>query len=820
MRSHEEDKLRTTLTPDHGHSTGQAGSGARSSNSSASTPVMKNANSHSYVNPSANTEVKNSPAECNFKTVQRSLKVEEEEQEGWVCDICKTAEFSTFEEAIEHEKQCKRPAKKRKGNSRSPSKKLNMRRKKQADQFEDKPIPASTLQPRHQLMIQHQQPQQGMGHGHATQIQAQPQWQQTPQQQQQQQQPQQQAQLQQPQQVYQDTKGNQVAYYTVPSGNYVYQTAPAQAEYARGSKPSDQNVDKSQQYQVANTMANMSTITSAKLASRPNEVNLSSVMDVFIPGSMGWSCKHCISVPLRFRAPGAVSYTQERPSSDFIEQHLSVCNGGRFYEAASQQQPRQFVRTQPMIQTQQMPMVQHSMMQQQQQVPHHMFVPRQQQQQVQMVRRPIVYQQEEHYGTVATAPAYAFSQAQQQQQAQVKVEQQQSKLPSSKQAKAKSAATSPGLVTPDVYTIPADIHTITEPNSPLLPEDKKLITDYFFYLMRQLQICFFAEDDRKARKRENVTLGFAGLQCRHCAGKASARKFFWSNVDRLANSFAEIPSHIMKCRKCPHDVKAALATLKLSHPTQMARLTRGSQKVFLRQMWNRMHGKTDKAIDTPPPPPQSSPPSTPKPQDQERMALSIAEDKDWLPEEEQIVRSCIEIFEVTEGGTDKSAEGAHKVPVLGQVALRCIYCAKAGKDTDVLYPQSIGDIFSLVQEFKEFHLVQCSCCLSLLRSKFKAHKDEPADTKTSEANERYYQLAAKLLGLVDDSSSKVVKFSASAPSRETAKSSAGNVPLDLLASVTCDSSTSEKISSNSTMEPMPRKDDMKAPKFPHLNDDE
>lgn len=548
VRSPEDDKIRgdsrrATLAPEHG--TGHAGGGSRSSNSSASTPVMKNVNIHSYVDPSANAEMKSSVDERDGGEAH-PLKVEEEEQEGWVCDICKIAEFTTFEEATEHEKHCRliKPAstKKRKGPPRSPpSKKLNMRRKKQTDQYENKPIPTPTLQPRHQLMVQYQN-QQGMGHGHGTQVQSQPQWQQIPQQQQQ-------AQLQQqPQQLYQDSKGAQVAYYTVPTGNYVYQTAPAQANYAhaRGNKGSEQNGDKSQQYQVANTMANMSTITTAtaKPASRPNDVSLSSVMDVFIPGSMGWSCKHCISAPLRFRAPGAVSYTQERPSLDFIEQHLSVCNGGRFYEA-SQQQARQIVRAQPMIQAQaqaqQMPMVQqHSMMQ----MPHHIIVPQQQvqQQQVQMVRRPM-FQQEERYGTAATASTYAFPQSQQ--QVQVKVEHQNQNRQQGKQAKAKTAVTSPGLVTPDVYTIPADIHTITEPNSPLLPEDKRLITDYFFYLMRQLQICFFAEDDRKARKRENVTLGFAGLQCRHCSGKASARKFFWSNVDRLANSFAEIPSHIM-----------------------------------------------------------------------------------------------------------------------------------------------------------------------------------------------------------------------------------------------------------------------------------
>merc|ERR1712071_114367 len=68
-----------------------------------------------------------------------------------------------------------------------------------------------------------------------------------------------------------------------------------------------------------------------------------------------------------------------------------------------------------------------------------------------------------------------------------------------------------------------------------------------------------------------------------------SRKFFWSNVDRLANSFAEIPSHVLKCRNCPAEMKSALGQIKLRHPEQMALLPRGSQKVFFRRMWRRMH---------------------------------------------------------------------------------------------------------------------------------------------------------------------------------------------------------------------------------------
>jgi len=133
----------------------------------------------------------------------------------------------------------------------------------------------------------------------------------------------------------------------------------------------------------------------------------------------------------------------------------------------------------------------------------------------------------------------------------------------------------------------------------VLSEDKLLLTDYFFHLMKQLRLCRFSESDRKTRggKRENIAIGYGGLQCIHCSDTPNSRKFFWSNVDRLANSFAEIPGHVLKCRRCPSQTKNAITELKRRHPDQMARLPRGSQKVFFRRMWRRLHDGDEDAAD-------------------------------------------------------------------------------------------------------------------------------------------------------------------------------------------------------------------------------
>jgi len=121
--------------------------------------------------------------------------------------------------------------------------------------------------------------------------------------------------------------------------------------------------------------------------------------------------------------------------------------------------------------------------------------------------------------------------------------------------------------------------------------DADLLTDYFYHMMQQLVVCHFSEKDRKSRggKRENVNIGYGGLQCIHCIEAPQARKFFWSTVDRLANSFAEIPTHVLKCKHCPDNMKDALLALKGRHSDQMQMLPRGSQKVVFRRMWRRLH---------------------------------------------------------------------------------------------------------------------------------------------------------------------------------------------------------------------------------------
>jgi hypothetical protein len=345
----------------------------------------------------------------------------------------------------------------------------------------------------------------------------------------------------------------------------------------------------------------------------------------------------------------------------------------------------------------------------------------------------------------------------------------------------------------------------------VLEEDKLLLTDYFFHLMRQLKLCRFSEADRKTRggKRENIKVGYGGLQCVHCSEAPNSRKFFWSNVDRLANSFAEIPGHVLKCRRCPVPIKNALMELKRRHPEQMARLPRGSQKVFFRRMWRRLHDdeadvansmgagdqdsickSNDGSTETTPTSPKEL---VPKEEDDvqgeshdnldegmpamerstveaakalaacahggnssspaSRIRLAITEDKEWLSDMDCFIRRNLEVFCATEDDVMIAQEDKKYPITLGQVGIRCWHCATAkdygtARGTAVAFPYSINGIYESVREFQRMHLESCPNLPEATRQKLEGFK---GSTSLSSVLRKFYVLAARALGMHDTS---------------------------------------------------------------------
>ena len=338
--------------------------------------------------------------------------------------------------------------------------------------------------------------------------------------------------------------------------------------------------------------------------------------------------------------------------------------------------------------------------------------------------------------------------------------------------------------------------------------DKYLITDYFYHVMKQLRICHFKEEDRTTRggKRDNIQLGYGGLECVHCCDTPSSRKFFWSNVDRLSNSFSEIPGHVLKCKFCPEPTKKALLELKKYHPSQMTEKSRGSQKTFLRRVWRRIHEDTSDGSDEDrpsyPQPTQVYPVdsivtlesetspdkatkeevlpvalyggmsveeaakalarSTTRPDPECRVLLAIDQDKEWgLSDIDCFARRNLEVFCATDDHVTAPDDGKGKVIVSGQVGIRCVHCSSSSPPPPpspskyVAFPDSLDDLYSSVRAFKNKHLPSCHCLPQ-------EHKDQFASLKESTSSSfgsivrQYYLTSAEALGLRDAANGGII----------------------------------------------------------------
>ena len=422
------------------------------------------------------------------------------------------------------------------------------------------------------------------------------------------------------------------------------------------------------------------------------------ISQAFVPDNMGgWCCRYCSSVPYHYRAPGSVSHSPNPPNPSFIEHHLSICPGAMtsiYNPPHSSHQPYHHPSHHASSW--------HSN-------PGNMMIP--------------PSHHEDPVGGHTSDPHCR---------------------PSSPHSQAPS----------DAITTEAIQYLMNNPvpttSSPLVfPEDKALLTSYFYHLMAQLQLCRFSESDRKTRggKRENVKIGFGGIECKHCAnvvGNTLSRKFFWSNVDRLANSFAEIPSHVLKCRNCPAEVKSALGQIKLRHSEQMTQLPRGSQKVFFRRMWRRMHTETKNPCS----PNSNIKIIKPIPLNGLGVPLAIPNDHDWLSDMDCFVRKNIEAFCATENDI-QAAQSDRKYPIhFGQVGIRCRHCSRrnVARGSGVSFPQNISGIYESVREFQRLHLESCENFSDDLKNELKSLK---TSTSLSSVLRKYYVMSAKALGMID-----------------------------------------------------------------------
>lgn len=129
----------------------------------------------------------------------------------------------------------------------------------------------------------------------------------------------------------------------------------------------------------------------------------------------------------------------------------------------------------------------------------------------------------------------------------------------------------------------------------VLPDDKSTATEFSFKLLSQMRPCVFTEADRLG-KRKGLPAGFVGLACRHCYGGYGSGRFFPSSIKTLSDTSKTLNvfyNHMMRCRKCPAEVRDTLEKLKCGHDEERARMKFGSQKAFFAKIWDRLHDRIE-----------------------------------------------------------------------------------------------------------------------------------------------------------------------------------------------------------------------------------
>eukprot|EP00816_Leptocylindrus_hargravesii_P001452 CAMPEP_0196821060 /NCGR_PEP_ID=MMETSP1362-20130617/77621_1 /TAXON_ID=163516 /ORGANISM="Leptocylindrus danicus, Strain CCMP1856" /LENGTH=270 /DNA_ID=CAMNT_0042200123 /DNA_START=48 /DNA_END=860 /DNA_ORIENTATION=+ len=127
-----------------------------------------------------------------------------------------------------------------------------------------------------------------------------------------------------------------------------------------------------------------------------------------------------------------------------------------------------------------------------------------------------------------------------------------------------------------------------EPKTLVTDEDRGDAPGFFHFLFQQQQTCYYMESDSNGRRKVR-TVGYPGYECRHCAGRSSAGRYFPLNVTAMAN-FSHTHMHIMKCRRCPPETKEKLKHLFSSIDADSAAFEGRWKRKFFEKVWKRIYG--------------------------------------------------------------------------------------------------------------------------------------------------------------------------------------------------------------------------------------
>jgi hypothetical protein len=324
-------------------------------------------------------------------------------------------------------------------------------------------------------------------------------------------------------------------------------------------------------------------------------------------------------------------------------------------------------------------------------------------------------------------------------------------------------------------------------------EDRCLISEFVFHILKQLRKCVLSETDQHGRgqMRSSIKVGFTGIQCNHC----TTRKFFWTHVSRFNNSFSsEIISHVMSC--CPSNVHNHLLVLKNVHTQQMLKLTRGSQKLFFEKLWSKLHPGNDRkpivddignlylnensvqevkcmsrdALDCEEDTYFSelgeqgcfSFGSTTfvkavflklslKNISEKPILMALDEDYLYLNEYDCLIRNNIAVFCYTRSQADSLYDEVNGgIALDDQVGLKCAHCCDYSTEDMRNFPTSLDQMFEFARTIGENHLPRCPNLPKVTKEGI-LHMRKVCGAHSSYFIKKYYAASGEALGILSTS---------------------------------------------------------------------
>jgi hypothetical protein len=313
------------------------------------------------------------------------------------------------------------------------------------------------------------------------------------------------------------------------------------------------------------------------------------------------------------------------------------------------------------------------------------------------------------------------------------------------------------------------------PSVLVLPQDRKLTTDYVYYSLLQMipnvqsQECksdannavtnmpelkddgappaTFTEQNSDKDKGESAsssnppslidespeldskkTSRESSIVCKHCLGIDETHTFRINSSIELRKTFSEIPKHLMLCQKCPETIKSKLKTFKYLRSSQEASLRRNMFKSFLNKVWDRYNNHVNNSDGT-------------KSTIQSSAGLVTEDDRHLVTE-----FTFYTMEQMKPCNLENAGNGSRSMFQYGFPGLSCIHCAGTASERKFFY--RTADILSGNYAHIPNHILSCKHCpvevKSTLIEKKNVHTQQKSTLNRGSQREFFNNLWSRL----------------------------------------------------------------------------